>query len=163
MGLSRENKAKWSEAYRVLVYQNPWSIVVNQGYSEMAGSESEAILFSCHIIWNKVHFKRKILDVDLLYRRMMPMAEDTIVSMENSPSYFTSPPYDIPEMMKKGVPNSKLILLLCEPVKRVLSNFIQEVSLFIFILNILVCVHKGTLCSYINIWYRDRVDYFKSK
>ena len=97
------------------------------GYSEEATSERTGVL---SISYDMI--PSEILHEDLLYRRMMPMAEDKTVSMEKTPSYFTSPPYDIPEMMKKGVPNAKLILLLCDPVKRVLSNFIHEVSLLIF-------------------------------
>lgn len=60
------------------------------------------------------------------YREMMPIAEDSTLTVEKTPAYFTHPPYEIPHLIKKGVPDAKLILILCDPVKRVLSNFLQE-------------------------------------
>lgn len=59
----------------------------------------------------------------------MPIAEDSTLTVEKTPAYFTHPPYEIPHLIKKGVPDAKLILILCDPVKRVLSNFLQEVSI----------------------------------
>nr|XP_039265692.1 heparan sulfate glucosamine 3-O-sulfotransferase 3B1-like [Styela clava] len=41
-------------------------------------------------------------------------------------AYFDSPPESLPEIIKKDVPNAKLILVLCDPVKRSYSDFIHE-------------------------------------
>lgn len=82
----------------------------------------------------------------------MPVAEDGTLSVEKTPAYFTQPPYQLPQMINNAVPDAKFILILCDPVKRVLSNFVQEVrdtfnwcALRVFIKNVFI-----DICHLVN-------------
>ena len=57
----------------------------------------------------------------------MPEASGREIIMEKTPVYFNSPPLSIPEKIKNSVPNAKLILVVCDPVRRSLSDYIHEV------------------------------------
>ncbi|XP_077976439.1 heparan sulfate glucosamine 3-O-sulfotransferase 6-like [Styela clava] len=60
------------------------------------------------------------------YKSQMPEVTDGELIMEKTPPYFNSPPESLPEIINKDVPNAKLILVLCDPVKRSYSDFIHE-------------------------------------
>lgn len=57
----------------------------------------------------------------------MPSASKHELIMEKTPVYFTSPIIDLPARIKKDLPNAKLILVLCDPVKRSYSDYTHEV------------------------------------
>ena len=58
----------------------------------------------------------------------MPEAEDIVMVGEKTPAYFSFPPLTTPISMKRLLPNVKVIVVLCDPAKRVISDFAQEVS-----------------------------------
>lgn len=58
----------------------------------------------------------------------MPEVEDIVMVGEKTPAYFSFPPFTIPLSMKKLIPNVKVIVVLCDPAKRVISDYAQEVS-----------------------------------
>ena len=58
----------------------------------------------------------------------MPEAEDNALIMEKTPAYFTDPPNNIPSRIKSTSESSKIVLILCDPAKRVISDYVQEVS-----------------------------------
>ncbi|XP_077976109.1 heparan sulfate glucosamine 3-O-sulfotransferase 3B1-like isoform X2 [Styela clava] len=60
------------------------------------------------------------------YKSQMPEVTDGELIMEKTPPYLNSPPESLPEIFNKDVPNAKLILVLCDPVKRSYSDFIHE-------------------------------------
>lgn len=59
---------------------------------------------------------------------MLPDAGDDELIVEKTPAYFVTMPYDLPYKIKKVMPNVKLILLLCDPVKRAFSDYAQRVN-----------------------------------
>ena len=58
----------------------------------------------------------------------MPEVEESVMIMEKSPSYFDFPSADVPELIKSRVSNAKLLVILCDPARRVISDYKQEVS-----------------------------------
>ncbi|XP_076823307.1 heparan sulfate glucosamine 3-O-sulfotransferase 1-like isoform X1 [Clavelina lepadiformis] len=78
------------------------------------------------------------------YYDKLPMAEEGAFVAEKSPAYFSFPPYFLPLAVRKVVPHTKLLLVLCDPVKRALSDFHQEWAL--------LQVHRGPgkLATYKN-------------
>ncbi|CAK8684810.1 unnamed protein product [Clavelina lepadiformis] len=65
-----------------------------------------------------------------IYLDRLPLAEPHAYVFEKSPAYFSFPPDEIPAMIKKVVPEAKILLILCEPVARVLSDFEQHVAVY---------------------------------
>lgn len=61
-----------------------------------------------------------------LYKEMMPEAPTNALIFEKTPAYFSWHPIHIPKMISKAVPNAKLLLVLCDPAKRVISDYHQE-------------------------------------
>ncbi|XP_076808767.1 heparan sulfate glucosamine 3-O-sulfotransferase 1-like [Clavelina lepadiformis] len=64
------------------------------------------------------------------YLKLMPEVEEDIFIMEKTPAYFNFRSPSIPADMKKIVPDAKLLLVLCDPVERVLSDFYQQWIMF---------------------------------
>ena len=62
----------------------------------------------------------------------MPEVEENVMIMEKTPAYFSFPPSNIPQLIKNSVPDAKLLLILCDPAKRVISDYSQEVSVSVF-------------------------------
>nr|XP_009858508.1 heparan sulfate glucosamine 3-O-sulfotransferase 1 isoform X1 [Ciona intestinalis] len=60
------------------------------------------------------------------YLSMMPEVSPNTAVMEKTPAYFSFPPYGIPKLIKANVPQAKIVLILCEPAKRVYSDFVHE-------------------------------------
>ncbi|CAK8684517.1 unnamed protein product [Clavelina lepadiformis] len=60
------------------------------------------------------------------YFTHLPLAEEGAFVAEKTPAYFSFPPLFVPMSMKKVLPHTKLLLVLCDPVKRALSDFHQE-------------------------------------
>uniref|UniRef100_H2ZBZ5 Sulfotransferase n=1 Tax=Ciona savignyi TaxID=51511 RepID=H2ZBZ5_CIOSA len=60
------------------------------------------------------------------YLAMMPEVGPNDFVMEKTPAYFSFPPYQIPRLIKTHVPQAKIVLILCEPAKRVYSDFVHE-------------------------------------
>ncbi|CAK8684561.1 unnamed protein product [Clavelina lepadiformis] len=74
---------------------------------------------------------------DFLHR--VPEVEENAFTMEKTPAYFNFN-RAVPANIKNLVPDAKLLLLLCDPVDRVLSDFFHEWVMF-------------------NITHRDRVQF----
>ncbi|CAK8684515.1 unnamed protein product [Clavelina lepadiformis] len=64
------------------------------------------------------------------YLLMLPEVEKNAFAMEKTPAYFNFRPSSIPANIKRMVPDAKLLLVLCNPVDRVLSDFYQEWIMF---------------------------------
>jgi len=62
-----------------------------------------------------------------MYRETLPTVETSAFLLEKKSNGFHLPPYNLPYFLKKIFPNAKLLLVLCEPSKRVIDDFIQEV------------------------------------
>ena len=57
----------------------------------------------------------------------MPEAENMVLIAEKTPAYFNFMPSNIPDLIKEWIPGAKTIVVLCDPTKRVISDFAQEV------------------------------------
>jgi len=88
------------------------------------------------------------------YRESMPLAEDICIVGEKTPAYFNFLPKEIPTNIRRMIPNVKLIVILCDPVRRVVSDFVHEK-----VLNNPIIVRMKTiekyLISYIHHYQRD--------
>ncbi|XP_052818864.1 heparan sulfate glucosamine 3-O-sulfotransferase 2-like [Mya arenaria] len=60
------------------------------------------------------------------YRSIMPSTKEHEITMEKTPRYFVSP--DVPERIYNMSPNTKLVIVVRDPVIRALSDFTQAVS-----------------------------------
>lgn len=60
------------------------------------------------------------------YRTLMPKVADHELVMEKTPSYFDCPPITLPSRIHSDVPRAKLILVVCDPVKRSYSDYAHE-------------------------------------
>ncbi|CAK8684516.1 unnamed protein product [Clavelina lepadiformis] len=60
------------------------------------------------------------------YCARLPLAEEGAFVAEKTPAYFSFPPLFVPMSIKKVLPHTKLLLVLCDPVKRALSDFQHE-------------------------------------
>ena len=58
----------------------------------------------------------------------MPLAEDIVLVGERTPNYFSFPPAAVPKIIKDKLPDVKIIIVLCDPAKRAVSDFVHEVS-----------------------------------
>ena len=61
------------------------------------------------------------------------MINENEMTMEKTPQYFDDLPYNLPENIAKSLPGVKLLLVVCEPAKRVFSEFVHEVTPSIFV------------------------------
>ena len=59
----------------------------------------------------------------------MPLAEDIVLVAEKTPAYFNFRTPETPQLIRDKLPNAKCILILCNPTKRVISDFAHEVSI----------------------------------
>ena len=64
----------------------------------------------------------------LFCRNKMPEVEENAFAVEKTPAYFSYPPYDIPFQIKKHLPKVKLLLIVCDPTKRALSHYKEQVG-----------------------------------
>ncbi|XP_076801685.1 heparan sulfate glucosamine 3-O-sulfotransferase 1-like [Clavelina lepadiformis] len=64
------------------------------------------------------------------YMRFFPEVEKSAFVAEKSPAYFSFPPHTIPKAIHTTAPKAKLLLILCDPVKRVLSDYVQEQKMY---------------------------------
>ena len=62
-----------------------------------------------------------------ILRHRVPEVEENAFTMEKTPAYFNFN-RAVPANIKNLVPDAKLLLLLCDPVDRVLSDFFHEVN-----------------------------------
>ena len=51
------------------------------------------------------------------------------MTMEKTAQYFDDLPYDLPDTIMNSLPGVKLLLVVCEPSRRVFSDFFSEVSI----------------------------------
>ncbi|XP_077971378.1 heparan sulfate glucosamine 3-O-sulfotransferase 5-like [Styela clava] len=68
------------------------------------------------------------------YRNVMPNVTKYERAMEKTPGYFNFPRWrvNMPQVVRHDVPNAKLWLILCDPVQRAFSDFVQAVTDKIF-------------------------------
>ena len=77
-----------------------------------------------HYAGEVYYFNREIDTKSLKwYESKMPMSPAGDIVFEKTPDYFFQA--DIPEKVKEFNPNVKIITVLCDPVKRVLSDFLH--------------------------------------
>ena len=60
------------------------------------------------------------------YLSTMPDSYETQMTIEKSPDYFEHP--DVPERIKRMNSTVKLIVIVCEPIKRAISDYVQDIS-----------------------------------
>lgn len=78
---------------------------------------------------SEIHFFDKPQNYKLgldWYRNKMPMCYEDNLTVEKSPAYFVTK--GVPEKIKQMNPNIKLILVLRDPVKRLISDFSQLIA-----------------------------------
>ena len=73
-------------------------------------------------------FEYNLLLTLLFCRNKMPEVEENAFAMEKTPAYFSFPPYKISFQIKKYLPKAKLLLIVCDPTKRALSDYKQLVG-----------------------------------
>lgn len=65
------------------------------------------------------------------YREMQAPVSDHEIAMEKTPAYFHTQPHELPEIMINDNAKVKLVLILCEPSRRALSDYAMRVSSFV--------------------------------
>ena len=66
-------------------------------------------------------------DIFWYCRNIFPPINDKQIAMEKTPSYFDDPPHNLPESIINNLPNTKLLLIVCDPTKRAFSDYVHEV------------------------------------
>ena len=64
----------------------------------------------------------------ITFRESFTPAKPLVMVSEKTPAYFNWPPAQIPIHVKKELPGVKIVVVLCDPVKRAISDFAHEVS-----------------------------------
>jgi len=64
----------------------------------------------------------------MLFRNLFPLLNDKEIGIEKTPSYFDCSDQDVAKRIKENAPDVKLLLIVCDPIERALSDFTHQVN-----------------------------------
>ncbi|XP_077976289.1 heparan sulfate glucosamine 3-O-sulfotransferase 6-like [Styela clava] len=91
------------------------------------------------------------------YRSLMPEVAEHELIMEKTPAYFDCPPVTLPNRLYRDIPHAKLILVVCDPVKRSFSDYAHERARYEISSKNRDVAEFETFDSYLD-FYLDRVN-----